>query len=90
MSGSVYPWGVIKYWENMVHEAQDDDPAKAGVTGKNRYTVELKGRSLTVEGELSFTSDRANFYYVYTRRVLENGNLIKERTWKETIPRDHQ
>jgi predicted acyl esterase len=87
--GSVYPWATIKYWENMVHEAQDNDPARASVTGKSRYTVELEDRTLTVEGDLSFTSDREDFYYLYTRRVLENGKLIREKTWKETIPRDH-
>jgi hypothetical protein len=88
-SGSVYPWATIKYWEEMVHEAQDKDPARASVTGKTRYTVELEDRTLTVEGDLSFASDRENFYYTYTRRVLENGKLIKEKTWEETIPRHH-
>ena len=88
-SGSVYPWTTIKYWEDIVHEAQDNDPASASVTGKTRYTIELDDRTLTVEGDLSFSSDRENFYYTYTRRVLENGKLIKEKTWKETIPRDH-
>jgi predicted acyl esterase len=88
-SGSLYPWVTIKYWENMVHEAQDKDPARASVTGKTRYTVELNDRTLIVEGDLSFTSDLKNFYYTYTRRALENGKLIKEKTWKETIPRDH-
>jgi hypothetical protein len=88
-SGSDYPWATIKYWEEMVHEAQDSDPARASVTGKTRYTVELDDRTLSVEGDLSFTSDRENFYYTYTRRVLENAKLIREKTWKETIPRDH-
>ena len=88
-SGSVYPWATIKYWEDMVHEAQDNDPARASVTGKTRYTVELDDRTLIVEGDLSFTSDRENFYYAYTKRVLENGKLIREKTWKKTIPRDH-
>jgi len=77
------------YWEEMVHEAQDNNPAKASVTGKTRYTIELEDRTLTVEGDLSFTSDGKNFFYMYTRRVLENGELIKEKTWKETIPRHH-
>jgi hypothetical protein len=73
----------------MVHEAQDNDPARASVTGKSRYTVELDDRTLTLEGDLSFTSDRENFYYTYTRRVLENGKLIRKKTWEETIPRHH-
>ena len=28
-SGKVHPGATIKYWEQMVHEAQDDDPARA-------------------------------------------------------------
>ncbi len=88
-SGSVHLGAKIKYSEEIVHEAQDKDPARASVTGKTRYTVELAGRTLIVEGDLSFTSDRENFFYAYTRRVLENGKLIREKTWEEAIPRDH-
>jgi len=88
--GSVYPWATIKYWEHMEHEAQDNDPSRASVTGKSRYTIELDNRTVTVEGDLSVTSDLKNFYYTYIRRALENGKLIKEKTWKETIARDHQ
>jgi hypothetical protein len=87
-SGSIYPWTTIKYWEEIIHKANDNDPARASVTGKTTYTVVLHDRTLTVEGHLSFASDRENFYYTYTRRVLENGKPIKEKTWKETIPRD--
>ncbi|MBW1902495.1 MAG: CocE/NonD family hydrolase [Deltaproteobacteria bacterium] len=90
MEGSIYPWATIKYWEEIVHKAQDNDPARASVTGKTRYTIELDNRTVTVEGILSLTSDRKNFYYSYTRRALENEKLIKEKTWDETIPRDHQ
>jgi hypothetical protein len=89
-SGSVYPWATIKYWEHIEHKAQDNDPSKASVTGKTRYTIELDKRTVTVEGDLSVTSDLKNFYYSYTRRALEDGKLIKKKTWKETIPRDHQ
>jgi hypothetical protein len=88
-SGSVYPWATIKYWEEMVHEAQDDDPARASVTGQTRYSIELDDRKLIFEGDLSFISDCESFYYTYTRRVLENEKLLREKTWKKTIPRDH-
>ena len=88
-SGSLHLGTKIKYSEEIVHEAQDTDPARASVTGKTRYIVELDGRTLTVEGVLSFTSDLENFFYSYTRRVLENGKLVREKTWEEAIPRDH-
>lgn len=70
--------------------AQDNDPARASVIGQTRYSIELDDRMLIFEGDLSFTSDSENFYYTYTRRVLENEKLLREKTWKKTIPRDHQ
>jgi len=87
--GRVFPWGTIRYWREVVQKAQDDDPARAGVTGKTGYRLELGNRTVTLEGDLSLTSDRENFYYIYTRRALEDGKLIREKTWEETIPRDH-
>ena len=89
VKGVMGPWAKIKYWEDIIHTAQDNSPAKASVTGKTRYAIELENRIVTLEGDLSFTSDRENFYYIYTRRALKNGKLIREKTWKETIPRDH-
>jgi len=73
----------------MAHEAHDKDPARASVTCKTRYTIELDNRTLILEGDLTFTSDPEVFLYVYTRRVLEDGQLLRERTWEEAIPRDH-
>jgi len=52
--------------------------------------VTLKNRVLRWEADLSFTSDLDNFYYRYTRRLLENGKPVREKTWNETIPRDFQ
>jgi predicted acyl esterase len=88
--GRVYPWGTIRYWREIVQEAQDNDPARAGIVSNAGYMLELGNRTVKLEGDLSVTSDRENFYYTFTRRALENGKLIKEKTWEETIPRDHQ
>ena len=88
--GSVYPWGTISYWRTIVQQAQDNEPAKAGVMSNAGYTLEIGDRTVKLEGDLSVTSDRENFYYSFTRRASENGKLVKEKTWKETIPRDHQ
>jgi glutamyl/glutaminyl-tRNA synthetase len=52
--------------------------------------LELPGRTVSWEAELSFTSDRANFYYTYRRRLIENGRLLREKAWTDTIPRDFQ
>jgi uncharacterized protein len=89
-SGSRYPWGTERTLETIRHSVTDTAPANAGVLGTHRMEVDLPGRKLAWEASLSFTSDREDFHYHYTRRVLENGTLLREKTWTRTIPRDYQ
>lgn len=88
--GYQYPWGKVYNDEEIVHTVNDRDPAKAST--KSHYTtrIELDRRLLLFEGQLDFTSDEKNFYYSYTRKVTENGVLLRSRTWSETIRRDFQ
>ncbi len=65
-------------------------PRNTSVRGEHWTEVELEDRTLKWESELLFRSDLDNFYYTYTRRLLENGELIREKTWRDTIPRDFQ
>jgi hypothetical protein len=88
--GTKYPWGTERYNEKIVHETNDDHPEKTSMTGEHRMTVELEDRTLTWEANLLFRSDLENFYYTYTRRLLQDGKLIREKHWEDTIPRDHQ
>ena len=89
--GSRYPWGTERYEETITHHASDENPAEASLVGEHRMTVELDtGRTLVWEAELDFSSDLESFFYRYTRRLFENGELLRERTWKDVIPRDHQ
>ncbi|MEX1993894.1 MAG: CocE/NonD family hydrolase [Steroidobacteraceae bacterium] len=89
-SGTRYPWGTERSTETIRYEVADDAPSDAKVRGTHRMEVELPGRRLVWDAELSFTSDRENFYYRYVRRVSENDALLREKTWTKTIPRDYQ
>jgi hypothetical protein len=88
--GSKYPWGIERQEDTFTHETNDDHPENTVMTGKYKFTVELKDRILIWEADGLFRSDLKNFYYTYTRRLFENGKLIREKTWKDTIPRDFQ
>jgi putative CocE/NonD family hydrolase len=88
--GESYPWGTERYEETIVHEASDAAPAHAAVRGTHRMRVESRNRRLEWEAELEFVSDEVDFHYSYTRRLRENGRLLREKTWTETIPRDFQ
>lgn len=85
-----YPWGTETYREAIEHKTSDDHPENTSMNGTHRLEVTLPDRVLLWEAELEFSSDVDNFYYRYVRRVSENGKLVREKTWDETIPRDFQ
>ena len=48
---------------------------------------EKLGRDVRVE---LFTAAFGEANYDYVRRLSENGKIIREKTWTDTIPRDFQ
>jgi hypothetical protein len=88
--GTQYPWGKMFSDEEIIHKVNDDEPARASVESRYAIRAEVGTRSLLWEGILNVESDEKNFYYSYTRKVTENGVLLRTRTWKETIKRDFQ
>ena len=88
--GYEYPWGAEKDLESMTYEGDDAHPETCAVRGEAESTFALKGRTLVWRGHLAVTTDEKNFYYSYTRELLKDGVMVRSKTWKETIPRDHQ
>jgi predicted acyl esterase len=88
--GYTYPWGKQDDFENLTYEGDDAHPETCAVRGEAESIFTLKGRTLTWRGHLSVTTDQKNFYYKYTRELLKDGEMLKSKTWQETIPRDHQ
>ena len=87
---SQYPWGREDYRERIEHRTWEAEPWKTSMEGTHEITVTLPDRLLKWEADLLFSSDTYNFHYRYTRRLFENGELLREKTWTETIPRDFQ
>ena len=85
-----YPWGREDYRETIEHRTWEKEPWKTSMKGSHEIEVSLPDRTLLWRAELNFSSDRENFYYRYTRRLLENGQLLREKSWDDTIPRDFQ
>lgn len=88
--GERYPWGTQTFRETIEHRTSDAHPENTSMRGTHEIEITLEERVLRFEGELRFESDRDNFHYHYTRRLFENGEPVREKTWAETIPRDHQ
>ena len=89
-SASRYPWGEERRTESITHEAEDGKPEHASVLGEYSTEVKLPDRTLRWECAVRVTSDRENFYYENTRRLSKNGVVLREKSWKETFPRDFQ
>ncbi len=88
--GYELPWGKETDYESLTYEADDARPETSAVRGEAKSVFELQGRVLTWQGHLSVTTDQKNFYYKYTRELLKDGQMWKQKTWEEIIPRDHQ
>ena len=89
-SATRYPWGVHEVDERITHQADDRNPGNTSVTGEYAITIKLPERTLQFQGILDFESDRENFTLVYTRRLKRDGELVRERVWREMFPRDFQ
>ncbi len=85
-----YPFGTQKDSEALTYEADDAHPETSSVRGEVESVFQTKDRTLSWRGHLSVTTDAKNFYYKYTRELLKDGQMVKQKTWEETIPRDHQ
>jgi uncharacterized protein len=89
-SSDDYAWGHEETRELMVYRADDLHPEKSSVHGEAEMTVALKGRALVWRGFLDTSSDQENFYVQYRRELVENGTIIRSRSWQATVPRDNQ
>ena len=87
---TTYPWGKETDLEQLTYELNDANPAVNTIHGEAESIYRLSGRVLSWRGHLSVSSNEKNFFYEYTRELLKDGQLLKQKTWKEIIPRDHQ
>jgi uncharacterized protein len=89
-SEETYPWGKETDLESLTYVADDNHPEASSVEAEAQIVMALKQQTLIWQGLLTLTSDAQNFYYKYTRQLFKDGQQIKQKTWQETIPRDHQ
>jgi uncharacterized protein len=89
-SAAWFPWGRQEFMERLAFQADDEAPARASVHGEAETVVKLEGRTLVWRSDLGIASDPTHFHYRYRRTLEEDGRRVRERSWEESIPRDHQ
>lgn len=76
--------------EKVAYQTNDLDPARSSFFGEGGHTVQMEGRILAVKLMVSIDSDADRFNVKIVRQVFENGNLIRERRWEASLPREFQ
>ena len=89
-SEETYPWGKESDFEGITYLADDNHTETSSVQAEAEIVMALKQQTLTWQGHLTLSSDTQNLYYKYTRQLFKDGQPLKQKTWEETIPRDHQ
>lgn len=79
--------GVPGTMTKVVWRVSDLRPDLASIRGERINTVRVGDRELVWEGFTEIRSDSTNFHYLHRRWVRENGRVVRERSWQDTIPR---
>jgi hypothetical protein len=89
-STASFPWGPFDHLERLTYDVDDRHPDTARVQGDSEYNQTVNGHVLTWRGHHDVSSDAHTFFYKYTRTLLRDGNVVRSKTWTESVPRDHQ
>ncbi len=68
----------------------DDDPARSSFVGRASVKSAWQGQQVEWRGTTEVRSDATAFEYRHFRQLLRDGKVVREREWKERVPRDHQ
>jgi putative CocE/NonD family hydrolase len=95
--GGVFGEGILRYDEVDIQVAhslkreltiRDEDPLSARYVLTQSFEMGRDGWRTLVNTRAEMHSDRDNFYVSGTLTAHENGNVVAERCWNETIARD--
>ena len=68
----------------------DASPANASYDGERRNIFNIGNREIDLATKAQIKSDATHFHVTFTKILRENGKLVREKTWTESIPRKHQ
>ena len=88
-----YGWMIgatrLEVRERQYYETNDNDPAASRFLGEESHRIRVRGRNLLLETSIDILSDRTTFHATVTRRISENGKLVRKKQWKEEIAREY-
>lgn len=81
---------VYKSSESYRWHVNDATPANARYEGERRNVFTIAGREIDLATKAVIASDASYFHITFTKTLQQDGSLVRERTWTESIPRRFQ
>ena len=75
--------------EQNTWKVNDNDPAHAIYEAVTNYSITLSNRELRLIVTFNMASDETNFHLTETRQLFENNEIIREKKWNRSIPREN-
>jgi predicted acyl esterase len=76
--------------EKVAYQTNDLDPARSSFFGEGGYILRLGERLLRLKLLVSIVSDIKTFKVMVIRQIFEQEELIRERRWEASLPREFQ
>ena len=76
--------------ENYRWQVNDARPAQAQYQGQRRNVFTIDGRVIDLATEAHIQSDATHFHVSFTKTLRQNGSVVREKTWTDSIPRHYQ
>ncbi|MEQ8169654.1 MAG: CocE/NonD family hydrolase [Candidatus Eremiobacterota bacterium] len=93
-SGEDEEWNIgdINYCRNELNtwKVNDKDPAHASYKAVTDYDIYLPDRNIRLTSIFNFISDEKTFKLTVTRQLFENEEIVREKKWSKSIPRQNQ
>lgn len=71
-------------------DVNDATPAKARYQGERKNVFIIAGNEIALTTRARIESDATFFHVTFTKTLLKNGSLVREKTWTDHIPRMYQ
>ncbi|NLZ11903.1 MAG: CocE/NonD family hydrolase [Alcaligenaceae bacterium] len=81
---------TYKSSESYQWDVNDAAPANASYQGERRNTFTIAGNEIDLSTRALIESDSSHFHVTFTKTLRQNGDLVREKTWTDHIPRMYQ
>ncbi|MGB3291132.1 MAG: CocE/NonD family hydrolase [Burkholderiaceae bacterium] len=76
--------------ERYQWDVNDAAPANARFQGERRNVFTISGNEIDLSTLARIESDATHFHVSFTKTLRQNGSLVRQRTWTDSIPRRYQ